>query len=225
MLRTPTITNLKNKDRDTEDQSKTMRRNPTSKNLKDDKVERTLDKSASKTSHVNRAGTKSTVASRAKESEKRLNTEPNPLTLSNGHRESGKKLPLTVSDKKDSVKATHPSRQENISATIGVETHNNDELLTKEESFIISGFQDKTEILPTSGPKLDYAEILDDRWTSFSKYLNRKDQIGVLFLNKLFGKLSLTHLITEVQKDILENEAKIKALRDVKKIENIFLFT
>jgi len=215
LLTTPSTTHLKSNERDNDDNSKTMRRNPTSKNLKDDKSEKTLDKSVSKTSHLNRVGTKSTFASRAKESEKRLMTEPDRTTLSNGHKESGKKSNLTEFNNKDFVKATHPSRFENISVTIGVETHNNDELLTKEESFCITGFQDKTEILPTTVSKLDYAEILDDRWTSFSKYLNRKDQLNVLFSNKLFGKLSVTHLITEVQKDILENESKIKALRDV----------
>ena len=115
----------------------------------------------------------------------------------------------------------HPTREENISATIGVvDTHTNDELLTKDDGFMISGvsgFHDKSEIIttPINSTKLDYNEILDDRWTGFSRYLNRSDHITIMSLNKLFGKLSNTQLITEVQREILENETKIKAIREV----------
>lgn len=64
-------------------------------------------------------------------------------------------------------------------------------------------------------PKLDFQEILDDRWSGFAKYLNRYDHIKIIQLNKIFGKLSVTSLIGEIHKDIIENETKIKSLRDV----------
>jgi hypothetical protein len=214
MLRTPTASNLKDK----EEISKTMKRNPTAKNIHEKTMEKPIEKSATK-AQLNKSGTKSTFASRAKEKEKAKEDALNALSQNNGPKvsESGKKNSVTVPDPKNSIKATHPSRHENISATIGVETHNNDELLTKDDTLMISGFQDKSEINTiVNGTKLDYGEILDDRWSGFSKYLNRRDHIMTLFSNKLFGKLSVTYLITDVQKEILENEAKVKTLKEVR---------
>jgi hypothetical protein len=37
-----------------------------------------------------------------------------------------------------------------------------------------------------------------------------------MLLNKLFGKLSIGPLINDLQKEILDNESKIKSLREVK---------
>ena len=85
----------------------------------------------------------------------------------------------------------------------------------------MSGLHDKAETIAvnSSSNKLDFGEILDDRWSAFGKYWNRFDHIKFLCVNKaLFGKLSITQLITEVQKEILENEAKIKALREVNNV-------
>ena len=208
MLRTPTASNFKDK----EEMSKTMKKNPTAKNIHEKTGEKLIEKSATK-AQLNKSGTKSTFASRAKED------ALNAISQNNGHKvsESGKKNSVTVPEPKNSIKATHPSRHENISATIGVETHNNDELLTKDDTLMISGFQDKSELnTNVNGTKLDYGEILDDRWSGFSKYLNRRDHIMTLFSNKLFGKLSVTYLITDVQKEILENEAKVKTLKEVR---------
>ena len=212
MLRTPTASNLKDK----EEMSKTMKKNPTAKNIHEKTGEKPIEKSATK-AQLNKSGTKSTFASRAKEKAKE--DALNAISQNNGHKvsESGKKNSVTVPEPKNSIKATHPSRHENISATIGVETHNNDELLTKDDTLMISGFQDKSELnTNVNGTKLDYGEILDDRWSGFSKYLNRRDHIMTLFSNKLFGKLSVTYLITDVQKEILENEAKVKTLKEVR---------
>ncbi len=110
--------------------------------------------------------------------------------------------------------ASHPKREENISQTIGVVNHVGDELLTKEDlndNLIISAL-DKSELNP---PKLDFQEILDDRWSGFAKYLNKYDHLKMLLLNKGFGRLSLTFLVGDTHKDFIENETKIKALREV----------
>jgi hypothetical protein len=110
---------------------------------------------------------------------------------------------------------THPKREDNISQTIGVVNHVGDELLTKEdlnENLIISAL-DKSELNP---PKLDFQEILDDRWSGFAKYLNKYDHFKILLLNKGFGRLSMTFLLGDTHKDFIENETKIKALREVK---------
>lgn len=123
------------------------------------------------------------------------------------------------SDRKSSeVIQTHPKREDNISATIGVGVTNPaDELLTKEDSTLPNEMTqvNQTEPANNSSTKLDLNEILDDRWNGFSKYWNRLDHCKILMLNKVFGKLSITHLISDLQKEIIENEAKIKALRDV----------
>lgn len=44
--------------------------------------------------------------------------------------------------------------------------------------------------------------------------MSKSDLISLLKLNKNYGKLCLTQLISDVQKDILENEQKIKTLRE-----------
>jgi hypothetical protein len=110
---------------------------------------------------------------------------------------------------------SHPKREDNISQTIGVVNNVGDELLTKEdlnENLIISAL-DKSELNP---PKLDFQEILDDRWSGFAKYLNKYDHIKILLLNKGFGRLSITFLVGDTHKDLIENETKIKAIREVK---------
>jgi hypothetical protein len=68
----------------------------------------------------------------------------------------------------------HPKREENISnLIITPETQRmiTDELLTKEDASILHDFQKlKGEITTITTPsKIDYAEVLDDKWASFSK--------------------------------------------------------
>jgi hypothetical protein len=66
---------------------------------------------------------------------------------------------------------SHPTKEINVSGIIGMETNNNDELLTGIDPLIVSAFQDKTEInLTKNETKIDISEILDDRWTIFNKY-------------------------------------------------------
>lgn len=121
----------------------------------------------------------------------------------------------------------HLKREDNISATICIETNINDELLTKDDDFLISGMiQDKIEI--NSPLKLDFSDILDDRWSVFSKYiqnnlnfryLNRIDRQKLLEVNKVFGKLSMSSIISDYHKEIIENENKIKTLKEVNLFE------
>jgi iron-sulfur cluster repair protein YtfE (RIC family) len=88
----------------------------------------------------------------------------------------------------------------------------------------LTSFQEKvgdlnlTNSILITTSKLDFSEVIDDRWTSFSKYWNKEDHIKFLMVNKgIFGNLSIKYLISEVQKEILVNEEKIKAIRDVTK--------
>lgn len=72
----------------------------------------------------------------------------------------------------------HPKREENISALIVPETQRmiTDELLTEEDETVTKYFQKlKGEITTISAAsKIDYAEILDDKWALFSKYIHNK---------------------------------------------------
>ncbi len=67
----------------------------------------------------------------------------------------------------------HPTREENISLLIitpETQRINSDELLTKEDESIMHDFQRlKGEITTIPNQKIDYAEILDDKWSTFAK--------------------------------------------------------
>lgn len=57
---------------------------------------------------------------------------------------------------------------------------------------------------------------LQSRNYIYLRYYNKKDHIVTMLINKTYGKLSVIQLIQEVQKEILENESKIKNLREVR---------
>ncbi len=67
----------------------------------------------------------------------------------------------------------HPRREENLSSLIITpETHRiiTDELLTKEDEVSMLEFNKLKSIISSNQPvKIDYVEILDDKWASFSK--------------------------------------------------------
>jgi hypothetical protein len=48
------------------------------------------------------------------------------------------------------------------------------------------------------------------------RFFNRLDNIKLLNLNKVFGKLNINQIIADIQKEIIENETKIKILREVR---------
>jgi hypothetical protein len=48
-----------------------------------------------------------------------------------------------------------------------------------------------------------------------NRFFNRHDLINNLMINKQFGKLNISMVISEVEKDLSEAEAKLKALTDV----------
>ena len=67
----------------------------------------------------------------------------------------------------------HHTREENISQLIitpETQRINTEELLTKEDASIMHDFQKlKGEITVIQNQKIDYAEILDDKWAAFAK--------------------------------------------------------
>jgi hypothetical protein len=150
MTRTPTQGKLN----DTEG-SKSLKRNTTTKNVTEKtnpliKSSTKANLSAVKTTEKSKSSTKEITGTSTPNQNVTVNTNTN-TTQQNGH---------------------HPTRSENISGVIGVETQNinNDELLTKEDPMIVSSFQDKTEMSNVNNvSKIDYNEVLEDKWSCFSK--------------------------------------------------------
>lgn len=103
---------------------------------------------------MNKSSTKGALK---KDESKEAKTPIKKDSISNGH---GKDKLLT-----------HPSKEVNVSGIINMDNINNDELLTNTaDPLIVSAFQDRTEVNTTKNEtKIDISEVLDDRWTNFSK--------------------------------------------------------
>lgn len=138
-----------------------MKRNPTEKKL-NDKTNSTIDKGTN--GKLVKSNTKGELL-------KNKNTTITPIKdkKGNDHKELPKNETENTKNGKDNhltVPGRHPTREENISGMIGVSV-TNDELLTKEDSNLLTGLQEKTDQPPE--PKIDKNEILDDKWANFKK--------------------------------------------------------
>lgn len=60
---------------------------------------------------------------------------------------------------------------------------------------------------------LDYEDILEDKWTVFTKYLTIKDQINLLTINKKFGRYTLLKFINSLENEKNEFEDKVKEFK------------
>lgn len=159
LAKTPTHANLKSGFNKTEENSKTMNKNPTVKNLTNDK-----------TSSLMKSNTKGNLLKKDKEQVKDHKTPQKEIKKDQFINKNGKHEEK-IENGKNSTKPTHPTREENVSSIIGVvETNNNDELLTGSDPLMVSGFADKNEVNNTKNEtKLDIGEILDDRYSNFSR--------------------------------------------------------
>ncbi len=140
----------------------------------------------------------------------RLNKSSSRKPATNSSSNSNKEFTRTNNHNTTREKG-HKKRADNISQTIGV-----DELLSKDDPLIMPEPELPESIITSKAEhKLDFSDILDDRWSAFSKYLNKIDHSKILMVNKIFGKLSMSSLIGDVHKEIVENENKMKALQEV----------
>ena len=104
----------------------------------------------------------------------------------------------------------------NISKDIGIGFHESDGIINDEDPKMISEFPTSVMDVTKTENKLDFAEVLDDRWSLFSKYFLKHDYINNLLINKNFGKLSILHLISLLETEQQETELKLNNLKEVK---------
>jgi hypothetical protein len=138
-----------------------------------------------------------------------LKNDKKPPT-NNLNTKNGKQI-TTSSDTKDIVDPFNVS----LGKDIGQAYNPSDQPIVDEEPPNVSEFPPSVMDTTKNENKLDLAEILDDRWNLFSKFFNKYDYINHLMLNKNFGKLSVSQLINDLQIEILENENKLKQLKEV----------
>lgn len=153
---------VKNLQHSSKDDQKGLKRTPTGKPAPTDKTKSGLTKSNTKGDllkkkevHKNGITTTTTTINSAASEEKNSSSNNNEVHEKETQQGGNIIEPLH-----------HPNRVENFSGLIGVVTDNNDVLLTKDETLQIA---DKNEIINSNQPRIDYNEILDDRWTNFAK--------------------------------------------------------
>jgi hypothetical protein len=141
---------LKNNDKD-----------KTAERLREKSTERNLDKNPDKSKTLGKEMTKVNTKGN-------LTKENKDNKVKNGNSNSDEKKDKNVENK--DVKKTHPKRENNTSISVGANSKILEEVIKKEETTPKVEVQEKP--VPTIAPKvskLDYNEILDDRWRSFSK--------------------------------------------------------
>jgi hypothetical protein len=94
------------------------------------------------------------------------------------------------------------------------------EILTKQMHAHINSEHLITIKNPQNQIKLEYEEILDDKWCSFTKYFNIYDLIKVLMLNKKFGRYTINKLMSNFEEEILAFEQKLIQLESLPKLSD-----
>jgi hypothetical protein len=120
---------------------------------------------------------------------------------------------------KKNIKIKKPiikDKEVNTSALLRADSRiQREELLTRENHEIEWASEQSSFFSTQSASVLDYSDILEIMFTHFSRYLDVKDCLNLMLVNKAFAKNSLSSFITIYQNKIKFTEEEIKHYKEV----------